>query len=159
MNGSISAQFTWIDWGVMAAFLAFTTLLGTRLTGRQATIRDFFLGGRRLPWYAVSASIVATEISAVTYVSLPSVVFKEGGDLTYLQLGLIGSFLARLVVGWVLVPAYYAREIYSPYDYVGNRLGEAARRTASAIFSIGGFALAHRSRNCSTSGAGRLSTP
>lgn len=138
MSGAAAAGFTWVDWSVVVAVLAGTTLVGARMAGRQASIRDFFLGGRRLPWYAVSASIVATEISAVTYVSLPSVVFKEGGDLTYLQLGLIGSFLARILVGWVLVPAYYAREVYSPYDYVGHRLGEGARRTASALFAIGG---------------------
>ncbi|MEM7516321.1 MAG: hypothetical protein AAF368_05280, partial [Planctomycetota bacterium] len=88
---SLAGTFTLLDWGIVLGFLVLTTILGERLAGKQSTMRDFFLGGRKLPWYAVGASIIATEISAVTYVSLPSVVFKPSGNLTYLQLGLIGS--------------------------------------------------------------------
>ena len=128
-----------LDWGVVVAFLVFTTWIGERLSGSQSTVRDFFLGGRRLPWYAVSASIIATEISAVTLIGLPGVVFREGGDLTYLQLGLVGSFLARWAIAIFLVPAYYEREIYSPYDYMGAKLGGGVRRTTSLLFAVGGI--------------------
>ena len=138
IGGGAAGGFGWIDWGVVLVILIGTTIVGERLAGKQSTTRDFFLGGRKLPWYAVSASIVATEISAVTYVSLPSVVFKDGGDMTYLQIGLIGYLLARMIVGYVLVPAYYQREIYSPYDYVGHRLGQPARKMATALFTLGG---------------------
>jgi Na+/proline symporter len=130
--------FGWLDWAVVFGLLALTTLVGERMAGRPRSVRDFFLGGRRLPWYAVAASIVATEISAVTFISLPAVVARPGGNLAYLQLGLIGSLLAKTIIGLVLVPAYYEREIYSPYDYMGRRLGGGARLTASALFSIGG---------------------
>ena len=130
--------FTWIDWLVVLAFLVLTTWVGHRKSGEQATIRDFFLGGRKLPWYAVSASIVATEISALTFIGLPSVVFKEGGDFTYLQLGLIGALIARCVVAFIFVPAYYEREIYSPYDYMANRFGDRARTVVTVLFAIGG---------------------
>jgi len=138
---TLSGQFSWIDWTVVIGYLALTTLLGTMLAGKQASIRDFFLGGRKLPWYAVSGSIIATEISALTFVSVPSIVFKPGaeGNFTYLQLGLIGTFLARVVVGYVLVPAYYKREIYSPYDYMGNQLGGNVRSMTSVLFSLGGI--------------------
>ena len=143
MNGAllagISAQFTWLDWLIVVVYLAFTTWLGARMAGRQATIRDFFLGGRKLPWYAVSGSIIATEISALTFISVPFVVFKMGGNFTYLQLGVIGSFLARLIVGYVLVPAYYKREIYSPYDYMGNQLGGHVRSMTTVLFTLGGM--------------------
>lgn len=132
------SNFTLLDWGVVLGYFLLTTLLGARLAGKPATIRDFFLGGRKLPWYAVAGSIVATEISAVTFVSVPFVVFKPGGDFTYLQLGLIGSFLARVIIGYVLIPAYYRREIYSPYDYMGNRLGSGVRGVTSALFALGG---------------------
>lgn len=134
---SVSAQFTWIDWAVVIGFLAFTTLLGTLLSGKQATMRDFFLGGRKLPWYAVSGSIIATEISAVTFIGVPYVVFKAGGNFTYLQLGLLGSLLARIIVGYVLVPQYYRREIYSPYDYMGHQLGQRVRTMTSGLFLLG----------------------
>ncbi|MBK9128250.1 MAG: hypothetical protein IPM13_10690 [Phycisphaerales bacterium] len=134
---SLSSQFTWIDWGVVVAFLLFTTLLGTSLAGKQATMRDFFLGGRKLPWYAVSGSIIATEISAVTFIGVPFVVFKDGGNFTYLQLGVMGSLFARIIVGYLLVPQYYRREIYSPYDYMGNQLGQRVRTMTSALFVLG----------------------
>ena len=137
--GAPSASFGLVDWAVVLAVLLGTTWVGARMAGKQASLRDFFLGGRRLPWYAVSASIVATEISAVTYISLPSVVYRRGGDLTYLQIGLFGSLLARAFVAWKLVPAYFEREIYSPYDYIGRRLGEGMRRATTALFTLGGL--------------------
>lgn len=130
--------FGLVDWIVVFGLLALTTLVAHRASGKPATIRDYFLAGRKLPWYAVSASIVATEISAVTFVSLPFVVFKEGGDLTYLQLGVFGALVARLIVAFVLVPAYYEREIFSPYDYMGERLGPGVKRVTTVLFSIGG---------------------
>lgn len=135
----MGSSFTALDWSVVVAILVGTTVLGERLAGRQRSVRDFFLGGRSLPWFAVAASIVATEISAVTYISLPSVVYRDGGNMHYLQIVLIGSLLARLFVGYVLVPAYYEREIYSPYDYVARRLGERARGMTTALFTLGGI--------------------
>ena len=62
----------------------------------------------------------------------------DDGPITYLQLGLIGSFLARTVIGYVLVPVYYEREIYSPYDYMGNALGQRMKHVTTALFSLGG---------------------
>ena len=124
---------------MVIAYFALTTYIGHRLAGKQATIRDFFLGGRKLPWYAVSGSIIATEISAVTFICVPFVVFNTGGNFTYLQLGVFGTFIARLIVGYVLVPAYYRKEIYSPYDYMGNQLGSVARSASTVLFSIGGI--------------------
>lgn len=130
--------FSALDWAVFGGFLVLATVLGERLAGRQRGLRDFFLGGRNLPWWAVAGSIVATEVSAVTFLSLPFVIYKEGGDLTYLQLGVGALVLAKLAVAWILVPRYFEREIYSPYDLVGQRLGGGARRVATALFSIGG---------------------
>jgi Na+/proline symporter len=131
--------FSALDWAVVSGVLIAATWVAARRAGHPADLREFFLGGRRLPWPAVSASIIATEISAVTYVSLPSVVFRDGGDLTYLQLGLIGSLIARVIVAWRIIPAYYAHDVYSPYDFIGLRLGEPARRAATALFTLGGL--------------------
>jgi len=135
LQGGLSA----LDGVVLLTVLAAVTWLGHARSGKQTELKDFFLGGRSLPWWAVAASIVATEISAVTFVSLPSVVWREGGNLTYLQIGLFGSLVARAVVGYVLVPAYYERELYSPYDYVAQRFGEAGRRVTTALFTLGGI--------------------
>ena len=90
-------QFTNIDWAVVGAYLLLTTWVGHLLKGSQSTIKDFFLGGRSLPWQAVSGSIIATEISGVTFIGVPGMIYAAGGDFTYLQWG-IGSILARIIV-------------------------------------------------------------
>lgn len=106
------------------------------MRGKQATIRDFFLGGRSLPWPAVSGSIIATELSGVTFIGVPGMLFALNGDFTYLQWA-IGSILARLLIAKYLVPRYYEEEIYSPYDYMGRKLGGGAKKLATVLFTLG----------------------
>ncbi len=125
-----------IDWLVVAGYLTFTTVLGAALSGKPSTIRDFFLGGRKLPWWAICGSIIATEVSAATIIGVPTISFAVGGNLTYLQLAL-GSILARFVIARYFVTRYYEQEIYSPYDYVGARLGPRVRQTTTALFFVG----------------------
>ena len=76
--------FTNVDWAVVAGYLLLTTLVGHLLRGKQASVKDFFLGGRSLPWPAVSGSIIATEISGVTFIGVPGMVYAAQGDFTYL---------------------------------------------------------------------------
>ena len=118
--------FTGLDWAVVFGYLALTTLVGHLLRGKQASIRDFFLGGRSLPWPAVSGSIIATEISGVTFIGVPGAVMALSGDFTYLQWAL-GSIAARIIVGIFFVKVFYEKDIYSPYDYMGNRLGPGVK--------------------------------
>lgn len=136
--GAFAGRFGWLDWTVVAGLFLFTHWVGKLSAGKPATIRDFYLGGRKLPWYAVAASIIATEISAVTLISLPATVFNAGGDVAYLQLGIIGLFLARWIVALWLIPKYFENEIYSPYDFMGAKLGRGVRPVATVLFSIGG---------------------
>jgi SSS family transporter len=132
----VSTHFLWIDWAVLAAYLAGTTWIGHALRGKQSTMHDFFLAGRSLPWPAVCGSIVATEISAITFVGVPGMVFAAGGDFTYLQWG-IGSLIARVIVGIWFVRVFYERGIFSPYDYMQSRLGAGARTFTTALFFVG----------------------
>ncbi|MCY3907520.1 MAG: hypothetical protein OXF63_09765, partial [Anaerolineaceae bacterium] len=137
----LKGSFGPLDWLILAALFAAITVMARSLSRRQKTERDYFGGARNLPWYAVAASLVATEISAVTYISLPSIVHRPGGDLTYLQIGLFGYLAARLLVAWLLVPAYYRYDVMSPYDLIERRLGPAGasvRRTATGMFWLGG---------------------
>ncbi|MBN2417333.1 sodium/solute symporter [bacterium] len=133
----VSANFTVQDWIVIIVYLIFTTILGAVLAGKQTSIKDFFLGGRKLPWPAVCGSIMATELSAATFLIAPAIVFSKGGDMTYLQLA-AGTILARFIIGYFFVPAYYKHEIYSPYDYMGNQLGPRVKNITSILFMIGG---------------------
>lgn len=134
----ISQGFSLVDWLVIAFYLALTTILGALLAGKQASIKDFFLGGRKLPWGAVCGSIIATELSAATFLIAPAIVFSQGGDMTYIQLGL-GTIIARFIIGYFFIPAYYEREIYSPYDYMGNQLGARVKKITSILFMVGGI--------------------
>ncbi len=124
----IHEYFTVVDWFVVFGYLGLTTLVGHLMRGKQGTIKDFFLGGRSLPWQAVCGSIIATGV--------PGVVFALEGNFTYLQWAL-GSVMARVLVGLFFVKVYYQQEIYSPYDYMGNRLGVGVKRLATVIFSVG----------------------
>jgi solute:Na+ symporter, SSS family len=130
--------FGWIDWTVLAVYIAGTSWLADRLAGKKQTIRDFFLGGRRLPWQAVCGSIVASEISGVTFVSIPALAFAAKGNFTYMMFAM-GSIIARAIIGYLFVPAFYRREIYSPYEFMGRELGPRVDRATTSIFLLGAF--------------------
>ncbi len=134
----ISLSFTIQDWITIVIYLTLTTILGGLLAGKQSSMKDFFLGGRKLPWAAVSGSIIATELSAATFLIAPAIVFSKGGDMTYIQLA-VGTIIARFVIGYFFIPAYFKREIYSPYDYMGNQLGPRVKNITSILFMIGGI--------------------
>lgn len=131
-------MFGFWDWAVVAAYIAGTTIVGHSLKGRQHSTRDFFLGGRSLPWYAVSASTIATTISAVTFIGVPALVYAEGGSFVYLQLAL-GGVIARILVARFLVPLYYEKEFFSPYDYMTDKLGPVVGRITAGMFFLGGI--------------------
>ena len=136
---SLSAHFTAIDWAVLIGYLALVSVLGVLLAGKQKSMEDFFRGGDKLPWYAVSGSMIATIISAVTFLAVPARIFRDGGNFTYLQFGIIAGLLSRIFVSFILVPAYFKHRVYSPYDYMGKQLGEAARTVTTALFSLMGL--------------------
>lgn len=134
MTSALQTNFTLLDWSIVLAMLGGTTWFAHVLAGKQSGMRDFWLGGRKLPWYAVSASIVATQLSATTFITLPLLVYKT--DFRFIQLALFGQLIARLVVGFLILPRYYKAEIYSPYEYMASRLGPGVRTTTTALFCL-----------------------
>ncbi len=137
--GSLAGCFTVVDWLVVVGYFVLISYLGLRLAGKQKSMEDFFRGGNRLPWYAVTGSMIATIISAVTFVAVPATAYAETGNFTYLQFGIVAGLLSRLFVAGVLVPAYFRYRIYSPYDYMGRQLGPAARSVTTILFSVLGL--------------------
>jgi Na+/proline symporter len=130
----MSTHFTLLDWSIVLAMLVGTTWFGHALSGPQSTFRDFWLGGRKLPWYAVSASIVATQLSATTFITLPLMVYKT--DFRYIQLAIFGQLIARFLVGYLILPRYYQHEIYSPYEFMARKLGPQVRTTTTVLFCL-----------------------
>lgn len=128
--------FSTADWVVLFGYLILTTVVGHYMAGKQATIKDFFAGGKSLPWWAVCGSIIATEISGVTFIGVPGGVMAAGGDFTYMLWG-IGSIMGRVIVGMVFVRVFYEDEIYSPYDYMGRRIKPQLKTLATVFFTVG----------------------
>ena len=125
--------FTNLDFAVLAAYLIGVTAWGAWLGRGQKDGADYFLGGRSLPWPAVMLSVVATETSTLTFLSIPGVSY--GGSLVFLQLSL-GYVVGRVVVSLVFLPAYYRGHLTTAYELLEERFGAGVRRLTSAIFMV-----------------------
>lgn len=126
-------SFTTLDLVVILAYLLGVTAWGAWLGRGQRGGTDYFLGNRDLPWGAVMLSVVATETSTLTFLSIPGVAYL--GSLTFLQLT-VGYLAGRVVVSLVLLPAYYRGELSTAYALLETRFGVGTRRFTSAIFML-----------------------
>ncbi len=116
---------------VMAMYFAAVLAIGAYFGRRQADATDYFLGGNDLPWAAVMLSIVATETSALTVISVPGIAAR--GDLTFLQLA-FGYLIGRIGVAAWLLPGYFHGRQETAYARLESRFGAATRRTAAGVF-------------------------
>lgn len=126
-------DFTNLDAVVLIAYLVGITAFGVWLGGRQKDARDYFLAGRGLPWWAICLSIVATETSALTFISVPATAYV--GGIWMLQLT-IGYLIGRIGVAIFLLPGYFRGELATAYALLERRFGELTRRFASLIFMV-----------------------
>lgn len=124
-----------IDLAVIVVYVAGCTILGARLGSGAKELRGYFLGERNIPAWAVMISIVATETSTVTFLSIPAIAYSRGGSFTFLQLPL-GYLLGRVIVATVLLPAYFRNQIFTAYEVLRQRFGGATRTTASLLFLL-----------------------
>ncbi len=130
-----------LDLGIVVAYIVGTTLLGAWFSRNQKNVTTYFVGDRNVSWWLVLISIVATETSTVTFLSIPGKGFDPGdairpaGDFTFLQLA-IGYIIGRMVVAWVLLPQYLRGELFSAYQLLKERFDVRVQRTASALFLI-----------------------
>ena len=126
-----SSGFTMLDLLVVIAYLVGTTLLGVWLGRDQKDAKDYFVAGSEIPWWAIMFSVVATETSALTFISIPSVAYL--GNFTFLQVA-CGYLIGRIVVAYTLLPRYYEGELVTAYSLLERRFGQQTRRVASLIF-------------------------
>ena len=129
----MSAHFTLLDAVVLLAYLAGTTALGVWVGRRQADARDYFVADRAIPWWAVMLSIVATETSALTFISIPGLAYT--GNLGFLQVA-AGYVVGRVLVARLLLPRYYQGELVTAYAVLERRFGAATRRLTSLVFMV-----------------------
>ena len=122
-----------LDLVVLAGYLAAIVAFGAYFSKAQHTTRDYFLSGKRLPWWAIMGSIVATETSTVTFISIPGYAYST--DFTFLQL-VMGYLIGRIVVSSLLLPGYFRGELVTAYQLLGDRFGPAVKRLVSGVFVI-----------------------
>jgi len=126
--------FSLVDWVVLAVYLVIVAGIGVAASRRTRTGDDFFLAGRSMPIWAVAISVLATAISAATFIGGPQQAYT--GNLTYLSAN-IGALIAVVIVAVVFVPAFYRHRVTSIYELLGHAYGPGVNRAASAMFMIG----------------------
>ena len=126
-------HLTSLDLVVIVAYLAGVTLFGVAFRRGQSTVRDYFLGGRTAPWWALALSIVATETSTLTIVGTPALAFA--GNLTFLQF-VFGYFAGRVMVVLLFLPHYFRGEYYTAYQLMERRFGPKVKAVAASTFLV-----------------------
>jgi SSS family transporter len=124
-----------IDLAVILVYVSGCTVLGAWLGRKVQGTSAYFLGERNIPAWAVMLSIVATETSTATFLSVPALAFRPGGNFTFLQLAL-GFVVGRVFVSLLLLPAYFQGQILTAYEVLDRRFGGATKRVASGLFLV-----------------------
>src|ERR1700722_8486771 len=122
-----------LDLAIIALYLAGITLFGLRFRKKQRTLRDYFLAGRDIPWWAISLSIVAAETSTLTIISIPGLAYDT--NLTFLQV-VMGYVVGRVVFSFVLVPHYFRGDLYTAYELIERRFGRGLRSVTAGLFLL-----------------------
>jgi SSS family solute:Na+ symporter len=120
-----------LDLAVIVAYLAGVTLFGLRFRRRQETLKNYFLAGKALPWWAISLSIVSAETSTLTVISIPGMAYEK--DFGFLQL-VIGYLIGRVVVSFLLIPQYFRGELVTAYQLMERRFGQRLRALTAGMF-------------------------
>lgn len=133
--------FSTLDYTVLALYLAGITVFGSRFRGAHRSVTDYFLGRRQTSWIVISLSIVATETSTLTLIGVPALAYsaypraEQGGSFTYLQV-VAGYVVARFILSWLFIPAYFQGEMLTAYELLNRRFGSRAKHFAASLFLI-----------------------
>lgn len=126
---------TAIDLTIIFGYLLGIVLFGAWFARKQKTTSDYFLGDRSVPWWAVAASIVATETSTITFISVPGIAFARGGNFQFLQL-VFGYLLGRVVIALLFIPSYFRGELMTVYQLLDRRFGGKIKVVAASLFVV-----------------------
>jgi len=124
-----------LDLIIIFGYLIGIVLFGTWFGRKQKTTADYFLGDRSVPWWAVAFSIVATETSTITFISIPGVAFARGGNFGFLQL-VFGYLLGRIVISILFIPSYFRGELLTVYQLLDQRFGGKIKMVAASLFVV-----------------------
>lgn len=124
-----------LDLIIIFGYLIGITLFGIFYSGKQETTEDYFVGDRSVPWWAISASIVATETSTITFISVPGVAFAKNGNFEFLQV-VFGYICGRIVISLIFIPLYFKGDLQTVYQLLGERFGNRVKMLASGMFIV-----------------------
>ena len=122
-----------LDLTVIVFYLVGVTLFGLRFRKKQSTLKDYFLADNRIPWWAISLSIVAAETSTLTIISVPGLAYDK--DFRFLQL-VIGYIVGRIVVSLILIPQYFSGHLVTAYQLIERRFGGTLRSLTAGLFLL-----------------------
>lgn len=122
-----------LDFAIIGLYLAGITLFGLRFRKKQRTLRDYFLAGRDIPWWAIALSIVAAETSTLTIISIPGLAYDT--NLTFLQV-VMGYVVGRVVISFVLLPHYFRGDLFTAYELIERRFGRGLRSLTAGLFLL-----------------------
>lgn len=124
---------TWLDYVVIGGYLLAITAFGSYFARFQRTTRDYFLTGQSVPWWAICFTIVATETSTLTFISVPATAYAS--DLTFLQL-VVGYVIGRLIISAIFIPAYFRGDLMTSYELLQRRFGSRVKNLSAILFLI-----------------------
>jgi len=122
-----------LDLAIIALYLVGITLFGLRFRKRHRSLRDYFLAGRDIPWWAIALSIVAAETSTLTIISIPGLAYDT--NFTFLQV-VMGYVAGRVVISFVLLPHYFRGDLYTAYELIQRRFGRGLRSLTAGLFLL-----------------------
>jgi SSS family transporter len=122
-----------VDFAIIGLYLAGITLFGLRFRKKQRSLRDYFLAGRDIPWWAIALSIVAAETSTLTIISIPGLAYDT--NLTFLQV-VMGYVVGRVVISFILLPQYFRGDLYTAYELIERRFGRGLRSLTAGLFLL-----------------------
>jgi Na+/proline symporter len=123
----------YLDIGVILAYLIGITWFGAQFRTSQKSLKDYFLGGRNAPWWAIGFSIVSAETSTLTVIGTPALAFN--GNFGFLQV-VFGYLLARIIISWLFLPQYFRGEMFTAYELMERRFGQRIRKFTAGVFLI-----------------------
>ncbi|MBI1290124.1 hypothetical protein GC173_02605 [bacterium] len=141
------ASFGLVDWAVVLCYIVVVMAVGLWMSRGQSTKRDYFLGGRSMPWWVVGLSIVATETSALTMIGVPAMAmgtlsiqdgaFSLSGGTMFFMMIVVGHLIGRVIIAWWIVPYYFKGDVYTTYQLLTRAFGPNARMAAAAVSFLG----------------------
>ena len=133
--------FSAIDYVVLFVYLVGITIFGTLFRKSHRSVKDYFVGTKKTHWLVISLSIVATETSTLTLIGVPALAYivyarpEQGGALTYLQV-VVGYVIARVIISFLFIPAYFQGELLTAYELLSRRFGAATKHFAASLFLV-----------------------